>query len=219
MADTPRDIIVLGFRQTLRTAIKRADRKADGTPGEVIDTKENEPEYWVKYSNRAMPTAVTESRLRMMDPDNIKLAEGADGGEKMAFFQHRWAQIKPPFDAWMAGQAMPEYGIPLVAWPALSPEQVKAFQSAGIKSVEDVRDMSEKIMQAVRLPNLRDLKKMAEMYLANLDTSEAAKKQEHMQSEIDGLKEQLGAAMSLLEEQAKANAETEGGKKPARKAA
>ena len=197
MADTPRDIIILGFRQTLR-------RTKEG---------KEEPEYWVKYCNRGMPTSATEDRLRHLNPANIKLPEGADGGAKMAFFNHRWSQIKPAFDSWVSGEMLPEYGIPLAAWPALSADQVKVFQQAGVKSVEDVRDMSESVMQRVRLPNLRDLKKMAGMYLDGLGTQQAAEREAARDAEIAGLKEQLAAAMALIEEQAQKNAESEGGKR------
>jgi len=215
MADAPRDLIILGFRQGgVYTKIERGPRKGDGTPGDVISTEENVPEYWVKYVNRGMPqSAATEDRVRMMDPDNVKLPPGADGGEKLAFMRHRWAQIKPSFDAWVSGQQLPEYGIPLAAWPALSPEQIKAFQMASIRSIEDVRDMNDTMMQRVRLPNIRDLKKLAGQYLDGLGTTKLAEENAKRDAEIAGLKEQLAAAMALLEEQAVLNAETMGGKK------
>lgn len=214
MADTPRDLIILGFRQSFYT--ERAPRKPDGSPGDVI--KEDAPDYWVKYCNRGMPNTETEERLRHMDPDKVKLPPGADGGDKMAFFRHRWAQIQPAFEAWVNGQQMPEYGIPLSAWPALNAEQVKVFQSAGIKSIEDVRDMSEGLRQRVRLPNITDLQKLAGLYLEGLSTTKAAEAAAAQEARIAGLEEQLAAAMALLEEQAAKNAETQGGKKPAKAA-
>jgi hypothetical protein len=215
MADQPHDIIVLGFRQTVYT--KRAPRKSDGTPGEII--AENAPDYWVKYVNRSMPqSTATEERLRHMDPANIRIPEGGEGGEKLQFLEYRWSQIKPPFDAWLSGQALPEYGIPLAAWAAINPDQVKALLASGIKSVEDVRDLSENQMGRIRLPNLRDIKRMAATYLEGLSGKEALEREAARDVKIAGLEEQLKAAMQLLEEQAKANAETQGGKKPAKAA-
>lgn len=210
MAEPARDIIILGFRQTLYT--KRGPRKADGQPGEII--QENAPEYWVKYVNRNMPqSTATEDRLRHLDPANAKFADGAESGEKLTFLQYRWDQIKPAFDAWLAGQALPEYGIPLSAWPELNPDQVKAFLASGVKCVEDVRDLTESQLAKIRLPNIRDLKRLAAVYIDGLGNREVADKLTSQQIEIDGLKEQLAAAMALLTEQAEANAITQGGKR------
>lgn len=216
MAEPARDIIILGFRQTLYT--KRGPRKPDGTPGDVI--QENAPDYWVKYCNRGMPqSTATEDRLRHMDPDNADMSGNAEtAGEKLTFLQYRWDQIKPAFDAWLNGQALPEYGIPLAAWPALGPDQVKMLLASGVKSVEDVRDLSESQITKIRLPNVRDLKKMAGLYLDGLGAKDVTDKLASQQTEIDGLKEQLEAAMALLTEQAAATAETMGGKRPAKAA-
>lgn len=216
MAEPARDIIILGFRQTLYT--ERAPRKADGTPGEVI--KENAPEYWVKYCNRGMPqSTATEERIRHLDPANLRGDMNLEtAGEKLQFFEHRWSQIKPAFDAWVAGVTLPEYGIPLVAWPAISPEQVKALLASGLKSVEDVRDMTEGQIAKIRLPNVRDLKRMAATYIDGLGSTAALEREEALNTRVASLEEQLAAAMALLEEQAALNAETLGGKKPAKAA-
>jgi hypothetical protein len=219
MAEPNRDLIILGFRQSFYTRVTREPRSADGTPGKILKTEENVPDYWVKYVNRGMPqSAATEERLRHMDPANLVLPEGADGGSKQAFLEHRWAQIKPAFDAWLSGQQMPEYGIPLAAWPAMSPEQIKAFHSAGIRSIEDVRDMTEALITKVRLPNIRDLKKLAGLYIEGLGAAQTAEREAARDAEIAALREKLDAAMALLEQQAEQNAETEGGKRPAKAA-
>lgn len=216
MAEPAHDIIILGFRSTLYT--ERGPRKADGSPGAII--KENAPDYWVKYCNRGMPqSTATEERLRHMNPDGLRdVGSPETAGEKLAFLQYRWDQIKPAFDAWINGQAMPEYGIPLAAWPALSEDQVKMFLASGVKSVEDVRDLSETQMGKIRMPNLREMKRMAALYIEGLAGKEVTDKLTSQQSEIDGLKEQLAAAMTLLEEQATRNAESQGGKRPAKAA-
>lgn len=215
MSEPARDIIVLGFRQTTYT--ERAPRNPDGTPGAVI--RENAPEYWVKYCNKGMPqSTATEDRLRHMDPANARFAAGAENSQKIQFLQYRWDQIKPAFDAWISGQALPEYGIPLAAWPALNAEQVNALKASGLKSVEDVRDLSENQIGKIRLPNTRELKRLAGLYLEGLSGAEAAKREAARDAEIAGLKEQLDAAMALIQEQAAATAEGQGGKKAAKAA-
>lgn len=216
MADINRDLIIYGFRVS-GTYVKRGIRNPDGSPGPVLNEKE--PEYWVKYANRATPQSMaTEERLRHLDPDNLKTLEGTEASEKAEFFRYRWAQIKPAFDAWLSGQAMPEYGVPLAAWPALNADQLNALKVVGLKSIEDVRDMHENLIARVRLPNVRELKRAAQAYLEALNGKEVADKLEAQQTEINGLREQLEAAMALLEQNAKANAETLGGKKPSKAA-
>lgn len=216
MAEPARDIIILGFRQTLYT--ERGPRKPDGTNGDVI--KENAPEFWVKYCNRNMPqSTATEERLRHLDPANLRNDGNTEtAGEKRQFFEYRWAQIKPAFDAWVDGQTLPEYGIPLAAWPAINPEQVAMFLASGIKSVEDVRDLSENNIAKIRLPNVRDLKRQALAYIEGLGSKEALEREAARDAKITGLEEQLAAAMALLEEQAALNAETMGGKRPSKAA-
>ena len=214
MAEPARDIIILGFRQTLYT--KRAPRKPDGSPGDVIE--EHAPEYWVKYCNRNMPqSTATEERLRHMDPANFTEHGGAEtAGEKMAFLQYRWEQIAPAFEAWKNGQVMPEYGIPLAAWSSINADQVKMLHASGLKSVEDVRDITENQIGKIKLPNIRDLKKMAQLYLDGLGSAQAAEREAARDAEMASMREQLAAAMQLLEEQAELNAVTHGGKKPAK---
>lgn len=214
----PRDIIVLGFRTSLRIEVERGPAKPDGTPGDVLSSKEV-PEHWVRYTNRAAPQSMmTEERIRHMDPEKLKIRSGADAGQKVDFFRYRWAQIEPAYLAWLNGQQMPSYGIPIGAWSALNADQVAAFQAAGISSVEEVRDLHDAQFGRVKLPNIRDLKRLAGMYLDGLSASKASEQQEAMQSQINGLQEQLAAAMALLQQQAEKNAETEGGKKPAKAA-
>jgi len=213
MADR-QDIIVLGFRQGFYTKVTRGAKKPDGSPGDIISSEENTPDFWVKYVNRGMPqSAATEDRLRHMDPENLVMPDGADGGDKLAFMQHRWSQIKPAFDAWVAGQQMPSYGIPLGAWPAVNEDQIKALQSVGIRSVEDVRDLNENQIIKIRLPNVRDLKKLAGLYIDGLGATAHAEKEAARDAEIAGLREQLEAAMALITEQAEQNAVTQGGKR------
>lgn len=216
MADPARDIIILGFRQTLFT--ERKPRNADGTPGEIV--RENAPDYWVKYCNRNMPqSTATEERLRHMDPANFRENGGAEtAGEKMAFLEYRWAQIAPAFDAWLNGQVIPEYGIPLAAWSAINADTVKMLQASGLKSVEDVRDLTENQIGKIKLPNVRDLKRMASLYIDGLGPAKLAEENAARDAEIAGLKEQLAAAMTLLEEQAMLNAESHGGKRQAKAA-
>lgn len=216
MAEVAHDIIIKGFRTTLYT--QRGPRKADGSPGDII--QENAPDHWVKYCNRGMPLSMdVEERLRFMDPANLKDTGSSEGvSEKLAFLQYRWDQIKPAFDAWVSGQAMPEYGIPLSAWPAVNPDQIKMLVASGVKSVEDVRDLSETQMGKIRMPNLRELKRTAGIYIESLSGKEVTDRLAALEATNDGLKEQLAAAMALLEEQAQKNAETLGGKRPAKAA-
>lgn len=104
----------------------------------------------------------------------------------------------------------------LAAWSSINADQVKMLHASGLKSVEDVRDITENQIGKIKLPNIRDLKKMAQLYLDGLGSAQAAEREAARDAEMASMREQLAAAMQLLEEQAELNAVTHGGKKPAK---
>jgi len=105
-----------------------------------------------------------------------------------------WDAIEPAYDAWKKGQAAPVHGTPLGAWPGLTPELVGIFKSAGLQSVEDIAGMPEKVMQMVRLPDVRRYKDEAKAFLE-------AKDQHAVELRLRQQAEEIAALRSMLEEQ------------------
>ncbi|NVM43258.1 hypothetical protein HWX16_23595, partial [Ochrobactrum intermedium] len=93
-------------------------------------------------------------------------------------------------------------------------EQAEALRRVGLRTVEDVATLTDSVMGKVHLPNVRDLVTQAKAFLEAADRSVVADQMAKQQDEIDALKEQLAAAMELLEEankpkRGKAKAEVE----------
>jgi hypothetical protein len=112
-----------------------------------------------------------------------------------------WAKrqvIEPIYQAWKAGQELPESGTPLGAWPGLQPDQAEVFKMAGVRTVEAVRDMTEGELTRIRLPNLRGLKQMAERFLAAKDDSKVTVALAEKDREIAELKAQMEELVSLV---------------------
>ncbi|WDR03626.1 hypothetical protein PSQ19_06030 [Devosia algicola] len=121
-------------------------------------TKSGDPVDWVTWVPTHAPQSMSNTeRVDHLNPANVKLPEGANGGEKLNHMGFIWATIEPAYRAWKEGREVPLNGTPLAAWPGITPEQADVFRLVGIRSVEQVRDMTDTIRSKVRLPNTREL--------------------------------------------------------------
>lgn len=179
-------------------------------------TKKNDREVeLVEYApvHAIMTSRITDRVANMMPPEAI---DNDDDGKKLSFMRARWEMIEPSYRAWKDGREMPLDGTPLAVWPGVTAEQAEALRRVGLRTVEDVATLTDSVMGKVHLPNVRDLVTQAKAFLEAADRSVVADQMAKQQDEIDALKEQLSAAMELLEEankpkkgKAKAEAEDE----------
>ena len=105
----------------------------------------------------------------------------------------RWSVIGPAYEAWKQGVDLPETGTPLEAWSAISPDQAKILKGMLIRTVEDVRDMSESTFTKLPFPNARSLPGLAAKWLDG--AKDAALAQENAD-----MKERIAAMEAMLEE-------------------
>lgn len=105
----------------------------------------------------------------------------------------KWSIIGPAYEAYKAGNEIPESGTPLAVWNYVTPEMAGALKAMGIKTVEDVRDMGDGAVSRLPFPNARKLPELARKFL---DGSDAAQKD----AENAELKERLAALEELLAE-------------------
>jgi hypothetical protein len=164
------------------------DYKQDG------DTQKEE--HWVKWARRGATFsyhAAVENVARLKKPRVTR-----NGIEE---FDPIWIAIKPAYEAWVAGQALPVDGTPLEAWPALNKRQVKAFKDASYHTIEDVEAMSDGDIPRVRIPDVRRYRDMARTYVANQKggavIEQAMAKRD---AEVQELRAQLDEALKLLKE-------------------
>lgn len=106
----------------------------------------------------------------------------------------RWSVIGPAYDAWKDGTEIPETGTPLAAWSGVSPEIAEVLKGMSIRTVEDVRDMSESTFTKLPVPNARKLPQLAKEYL---EGSDAAAKD----LVIAEMSERMAAMEAMLESQ------------------
>lgn len=106
----------------------------------------------------------------------------------------RWSVIGPAYDAWRSGTEVPETGTPLAAWAGVSADQVEILKSMAIRTVEDVRDMSEGVFTRLPFPNARQLPKLAKDYLDGADVASKDAKMAEMQERMDAMAEMLEKA-------------------------
>lgn len=173
----------------------------------IIDFRQDinskgEAEDWITYGPADdIKNTQTECPVRWLIPP----AEYANDptGIKQLHMTTIWNEIQPAYDAWKAGEEMPEYGTPIGAWAAVNKAQVSVFKQHNVKSIEEIRDMSESLISKIRIPQVRDIMKQAAEYLEGKDAATMAKEKVEAEARIAGLEEKLEAAMELLEKHTK----------------
>lgn len=200
-------IRVLGFKTTYEMLPVKGDPMNDDVDrlGYKLDPKGNrvktlQEEHWVSYSPAHSPlnTATTE-RVRHMVPDESRMGDDTDG-EKLRFMTHRWAQIEPAYLAFKDGRDIPLDGTPLAAWSGIMPEQAEVLRQSGIRTVEEVSKLAESQLERIRLPNMRDLRAQAKLFLENSDKAQAAQRESEKDAIIAEMSERMAAMEALLEE-------------------
>jgi len=156
------------------------------------------PVDWVEFtsgdamSDSGVPMHSTwEQVRRIMPPEFI---ENDDGGLKMAALRSQWAQIEPHYEAWKKGQDVPTSGTALGAWPGVNPDQADALRSVGLVTVEAVANATETILARPPLPNMREIKRQAALWLDGQDSAA-------MSLRVAELEAQNAAMLEMLAEQ------------------
>lgn len=200
-------IRILGFKSTFEMLPVKGDPLNDEVDrrGYKLDAKGNliktlQEEHWVSYSPAHSPlNTVNCERVRLMYPDPARMGEDQDG-EKLRFMTHRWAQIEPAYEAFKDGRDIPLNGTPLSVWSGISLEQAEVLRQHSLRTVEEVRDLTESQLEKVRLPNMRDLRMQAKLFLENTNAAEAAAREAEKDKLIEAMSERMAAMEALLEE-------------------
>ncbi len=207
MADEIPKIRVFSFKTSFDMLPVKGDpltEKCDAK-GYKIDASgrrlmERQAEDWVSYAPSHSPLNTrTMERVRLMVPDPEKMGEDQDG-EKLRFMTHRWNQISPAYEAFKNNREIPINGTPLAAWAGVTPEQADVLRTSGIRTVEEVRDMTEGQADRVKLPNMRDMRKQAKLFLENSDSAMAAAREAAKDAQIAEMVERQAAMEAMIEE-------------------
>lgn len=170
------DIRVLGFK----TKINKA--------GKAVD--------WVEYAPaHAINNSTTVARVKDLIPPDEMDHDRDPQGSKMFHMKAVWSFIEPHYDAWKKGTDMPETGTPLTAWPAVSEAEIFELNRVGLKSVEDVAGMAESSIDKVALPNPRELRRQAKLFIEAKDAQSTAQTMADLQERLAATEELLRQAM------------------------
>jgi hypothetical protein len=122
----------------------------------------------------------------------LKIA-GANPGAAAA--KILWDFIKPRYEAWKGNQELPETGTPLAAWNHLTPTQAEFLRVNGVRSVEDVAQLTDIHIQQFKIHNLRSIIEAAKKFLASADTAKFA-------GEMQAKDEQIAALVARVDQMA-----------------
>lgn len=121
-------------------------------------------------------------------------------------FPPAWlSHYRSAYEMWKKGEEIPLTGIPLAAWPAISPAQYETLKAARLYTVEDVAQMNEESIARVGM-GARALKQRAEAFLQTAkETGKAAEElaalrqqNKDLEETVKRLSEQVDAMRSAL---------------------
>jgi hypothetical protein len=124
------------------------------------------------------------------------------GSENLAAFlaNARWNAIKPAYEAWKSGHETPVNGTPLGAWPGISPDQAEALKMAGLRTVEEVAEMSDGVAMKLPLPGMRELRAMAAAFLKASERTAISTELADKDRQLDEMRQQLEEMRLLMQE-------------------
>jgi len=160
-------------------------------------------EDWVQIAPKHSPNAITNYKVRHITPPE----DFADNQSAKA--QHMraiWSIVGPAYEAWLKGEDIPEDGYPLSAWPGCNDAQVHELRKHGIRTVEDVRDMSDGQVPKINLPDVRLLRSQARLFLEAQESTETARRMAEQEAQMATMHEQMEemrAALAAAQEKPK----------------
>jgi hypothetical protein len=151
------------------------------------------------------------SRLSCVDSDP------ESDNDAVVYASMRWEAIRPYYESWKDGREGPVDGTPLEAWNGVAPEQAEFLRARGIKSVEQLAELTEGHFSRFGLPGIRNMVSAAKRYLDSSDArkfaaSMAEKDQQitHQQVQISDQQAQITALLQRLDSLAESVAKQQG---------
>ncbi|MGL5011797.1 MAG: hypothetical protein ACRC6I_18120 [Paracoccaceae bacterium] len=154
---------------------------------------------WVTYAPvHAIQSVQNEERVdRLMpkdsyanDPENLKLAA----------MDSKWLDIEPAYRAWKEGREIPTDGTPLALWAGITSAQAEIFYAQKIRTVEEVATMPDAVITKLMMPNARQYRDQAKLFLENKGASDFAGELSAMKQQNADLSAKLEEAIAMLNE-------------------
>lgn len=156
-----------------------------------------EPRDWVHVSSSPVDAqyASTWQRVREFEPTEDDMHADDDGAVlKRAIWE---TDIKPLYDLWKSGEAFVVDGTPLSTWIELPAGIAKTLNGLGVRTIEQVAELTASDMERMNIPDTSGLKRSAQNYLdakADQLAADAANSQAAIIAELQAKIEALEAA-------------------------
>jgi hypothetical protein len=166
---------------------------------------ENQEVDWVLYAPSHSPLNTgTWERVRNMRVTDDML--GGKTSQKLQYMTLIWSMVEPHYDAWKKGHEITVSGTPLGVWAGMTAEKAEVLRRFGIRTVEEVANLSETQMEKLPLPGVRAMRREAMSFLENCGASEAAAREADrdntiaaLEAKISDQNERMAAMMDMLE--------------------
>ena len=124
--------------------------------------------------------------------------EGNEDNLAVLFANDRWNQIEPAYRQWKAGNEIPIDGTPLGGWPGINQETAQVLKDTGIRTVEEFAEISDGVISKIRLPNMKELRAQAKMYLESRDNVAFANQMNEKDEQIKNMRAEMEELKALV---------------------
>lgn len=126
--------------------------------------------------------AGTKDRIEKVAEDWLRDLEEAVRQER---FPAAWLQAyKQAYKSWCETREVPEFGIPVTTWPAITPAQVRMLLDLNLRTIEQVAEANEEALGRMGM-GARALKAKAQAYI------DASKGEGKLAGELEKLRQQV----------------------------
>jgi hypothetical protein len=139
-------------------------------------------------------------RITYAAPGLAHLAQTSEYASILMKDKVLWPAIEPAYNAWKSNNELPETGTPFAAWSGVTSEEADVLKNYGIRTVEEMADLSDTLMQRIPLPNLRARKDMAQRFLASADNRKVEQALAEKDAELADLRAKLDNLATMMAE-------------------
>lgn len=154
----------------------------------------DKPQDWVLLAPVGENVTLVQTWRRVSKLIPKARSERDKQSDKYKSMQARWDIVGPAYEAWKAGNELPENGTPLAAWAGVTPEQAKVLKQYGINTVELVTSMTDATIAKLRWPGARKLPELAKEWLESKDKVDTTRKLQAAEDRIKAMEEMLAEA-------------------------
>lgn len=180
------------------------EERLDPRTGKIVGTRtptgKLKPRDWVEYSPLgSVQRLVVREWIELLDkPAPLTGKGGENPAVQMA--NARWDAIRPRYEAWKAGQELPLDGTPLAAWSGVSRSQAEVLKSHGVRTVEELAQLTDTHKDRMGIMGLGSLIEGAKRFLSAMDRSSVTRALEERDQKISELQAEMAELMEMVKE-------------------